>query len=327
VAGSAAILAATGVSRAPAKAAQFELKCGTNLPIDHPANVRLTSMWAAIEKESGGRVHVRLFPNSVLGNDPALFNQMRVGAVDFHLATPGIMAGVIPVANISYLGFAYKDSDEALRVNDGPLGAYIRSETDAKGMHPLRTIWNSGMRVIGSNTHPIRNPDDMRGFKVRAVESSITVDLFKMLGASPVPLSPNEVYTALQTKLVDGEDAPMVTIQTSRWYEVNKYISLTNHAWSGLWLLANGAMWKGLPSDLQDIVERNNTKYAMLERRDTNLFALSVADKLTRQGVTINDVDQAPFRARLTAYYQTWANTFGPTAWGLLQSSLGRSLT
>ena len=226
---------AAGMLGTVARAAEFEFKCGGNLPLDHPSTPRLTQMWRAIEQESHGRIHTQFYPNSTLGNDPALFNQLRVGAVQFFLATPGIMAGLIPAANITYLGFAFKDSDEALRVHDGPLGAYVADQTAAKGIHLFPTMWDSGMRVIGSGPRPIHVPDDLRGFKIRAVEASITVELFRALGASPTPLSPPEVYPALQTKLVDGEDAPMVTIETARWFEANKYISLTNHRWGRRW--------------------------------------------------------------------------------------------
>ena len=109
--------------------------------------------------------------------------------------------------------------------------------------------------------------------------------------------------------------------------EVEKYVSLTNHEWSGFWLVANGDFWKNLPPDLQNIIERNNTKYTTLERRDTKLLNVSLVDKLTRQGTGIIRVDQAPFRARLGSYYQDWASTFGPTQWGLLENALGRKLT
>ena len=159
------------------------------------------------------------------------------------------------------------------------------------------------------------------------MQSKVSVDLFKFLGANPTPLDFGEaLYTALQTRLVDGESAPFVSIETSRFFEVNKYISMTNHAWSGPWHVANGDAWKSLPPDLQGIVERNNTKYAKLERRDAKLGDVAMAGKLARQGMIINRVDQAPFHAPLRPYYEEWAKEFGPTEWGLLESSLGRKL-
>ena len=284
-------------------------------------------MWAAIERESAGRIHAQFFPNSQLGGDTAMLSQLRLGALQFFHVSPGNLSTLVPVADIAYVGFAYKDDAEGSRVADGPLGDYIRKEVAAKGIYALRTMFSNGMIHIGSNLRPIRTPEDLHGFKLRVSQSKITVDLFKALGASPTPINVSELYTALQTKLLDGEEAPIVTIATSRWYEVNKYISFTNHEWAGNWIVANGDVWKTIPADLQDLIERNCTKYAHLERRDVQLFNSSVADKLQRLGMTINDVNQTPFRALLRSYYSEWAGVFGATAWGLLESSLGRKLT
>jgi TRAP-type transport system periplasmic protein len=326
VLGSASTLATIGIVHAPAKAAQFEIRCGSDFPPDHPTSVRLTQMWNAVLRESGGRIHTQYFPNSQLGNDAAMLTQLRSGVLHFFLISPANLAAVVPAVDISFLGFAYRDAAEGLHVMDGPLGTYEREQIASKGMYAMRTHWDSGMFQIGSNSHPIRNPDDLHSFKVRVPPSRITLDLFTTLGASPIPTSTAELYMALQTRLVDGESGPMVTIETQRWYEVNKYISLTNHQWSGLWLIVNADFWKSLPPDLQAVLERNNTKYALLERRDSKLANASVADKLARQGIVLNRVDQAPFRLRLKSYYETWAKEFGPAAWGSLEASLGHKL-
>jgi TRAP-type transport system periplasmic protein len=323
--GSAAVYAAIGVQVA-AKAAQFEFKAATSLALDHPANARQLQMWAAIEQESGGRIHTQLFPNSQLGGDLAMLSQVRLGALGFQLIGAGNLASVVPAADITQLGFTFKDAEEGFHVTDGPLGGYVRQEIAAKGMYAFRSFWDSGVLDISSGTHPIRTPVDLRGFKVRVAESKIFIDLFKELGASPVTLSLNEVYTGLQTKIIDGMAAGLVTMEAAKYYEVQKFISMTNHGWAGLWMIMNENTWKSLPADLQGIIERNNTKYAVIERRDIASLNASLAEKLASQGVLFNQVDQAPFRARLRSYYERWAATFGPTAWGLLQSSLGRKM-
>ena len=228
--------------RLPARAAQFDFKCGSQLPLEHPSSVRLTQMWAAIERESGGRLRTQFIPNSALGNDPAMLSQLRLGALQFLNTSPGNLGEVVGVADISNLGFAFKNLTEAARVMEGPLGAYLRDEAEAKGIHVFPPFWGSGMFQIGSNTHPIRTPEDLRNFKLKVV-GKISFDLFKTLGASPTPISIVELYSALQTKLVDGEAAPLGTIEASRLFEVNKYVSLTGHAYSGLWLLANPSVW------------------------------------------------------------------------------------
>jgi TRAP-type transport system periplasmic protein len=325
-AGSLAALATIGSVKAPARAAQFTLKCGSQQPLDHPSSVRLTQMWKAIERESGGRMHTDFFPNSMLGGESAMLNQVRVGALDFFLTATGNISSIVPSADVTNIGFAFNDDNQAFHVMDGPLGAYLFSEIESKGLYPLRLCWGSGMKHVGSNSHPIRVPEDFHGFKIKVV-GKLAVDLFRTLGANPVPMSFGELYTALQTKLVDGEDNPLVTIESGRIYEVNKYVSLTNHAYSAFYLITSQDLWKKLPPDIQAIVERNNRKYGMLERKDTLLVAASVGDKLKRQGLILNAVDQAPFRAQLHSYYEGIASAFGSTEWALLQSALGRRLT
>jgi TRAP-type transport system periplasmic protein len=323
--GAAAIAAITCV-KAPARPAQFEFKCATSLPLDHPIVTRGRQMWAAVERDSNGRIHTQFFPNSQLGGDAALLSQLRLGAVNFQFIAPSNFASVVPAVDISNIGFVFRDGEEAVRVNDGPLGAYLAREISAKGLYAFREMWASGMLQVGSNPRPIRVPADLTGFKIRIPDSKIYVDLFKELGATPIPLSLSELYTGLQTKVVDGEALALSTIESGKYFEVNKYVSITNHGWSGLWLIANGDTWKTIPQDLQAIIERNNARFALQERREIETLGLSLAAKLAGQGVMINQVDQAPFRQRLRSYYSNWANTFGATAWGLLQTSLGHTL-
>ena len=325
--GAAGVAASEFRPATPARAAEFEFRCGSILPPDHPATVRLSQMWTAIERESRGRLRCQFFPNSVLGSDAAMLSQLRLGALQFLFTYPGNLASVVPVAGIAFVGFVFKDEDDGLRAMDGPLGEYLGNEAAAKNLYVARSWWDSAMSTVGSNAHPIRTPDDFRGFKIRVAEGRIFSDLFKVLGASPTVLSLAEVYTALQTRLIDGEIAGLVTIEAARWYEVNKYVSLTNHTWSSFMLLGNGDAWKRLPPDLQEIVERNNKRYALLERRDAKALNLALADKLQRRGLLLNAVDQTPFRARLKSYYDFWATEFGPKAWGVLQDSLGRRIT
>src|SRR5262249_54067448 len=155
-------------------------------------------------RASGGRIHAQFYPNGILGGDPSLISQLRLGAIHFQFVAPGNFASVVPAVDISNIGLVFKDQDDALRVLDGALGTYLRREVAAKGLYGFRQQWASGMFQIGSNTHPIRTPDDLSGFKVRIADSKIFVDLFKELGATPVQISLVETYTALQTKVVDG---------------------------------------------------------------------------------------------------------------------------
>ena len=327
LAASAAGFASIGIQGAPARAAEFSFKCASPFPVEHPSSVRMKQMWAAIEKESSGRIHTEFFPNGVLGGDAAMIPQLRLGAIQFFLAPLSSMTAIFPLANIFLLGFVYKDNQEGLGVVDGSLGDLVRAEITTQDLHAAHVVWAAGMIDVSSSLRPIRTPDDLKSFKVRVNPAKTVVDLFKELGATPTPISNSEIYTALQTKLVDGCASSLAAIETGRLFETQKYISQTHHQCGSFWLLANGAAWKSLPSDLQAIVERNNTKYALLDRRDTDVIDSALKDKLSRQGIAFNEVNQEPFRARLGAYYRSWANEFGPTAWSLLEKSLKRKIT
>ena len=310
-----------------ARAAEFQLKAAGNLQVDHPIIVRATQMWKAIERESNGRIAIQWFPGAVLGTDTSTLAQMRVGAVHFIVIAPSSLQAIVSAIDITNVAFAFKDAAMALHVLDGPLGDYVRREVAAKGIYMCRGSWDSGMREMTSIAHPILGPDDLHGFKIRINPSKIMIDLFRDLGASPAPVNFSEMYTALQTKLVDGTDLPLATISSARVFEVQRYVSMTNHTWSGLFTIVGGDLWKRLPSDLQDVIERNNIKYARLEARDNAVMNASLTDKLGRQGLNFTrTIEQAPFRTRLSAYYRTWSAELGSTEWGLLETAIGSKL-
>ena len=148
--------------------------------------------------------------------------------------------------------------------------------------------------------------------------------MFKALGASPVPIDGSELYSALQTHLVDGEETALQIIATYRLYEVQKYLSFTNHRWAGSTLVANGAAWDALPADIQAVVKRNADKYARLCNNDTFYSSDAYTDKLKRQGLTVNTSDTTSMRARLGAYYARWKKELGSTAWDLLEARVGK---
>jgi tripartite ATP-independent transporter DctP family solute receptor len=326
VAGSAAALASIAVVKAPASAAQWTYKYASNVSLDHPLNVRMRECWNAVQKETGGRLEVQIFPNNQLGGDTQALQQLRSGALQFFTLDGGILQSVVPVAAIQGVGFAFKDSGEAFRAMDGALGDHVRTAIRGAGLYVHPRMWENGMRQITSSAKPIRTSADLAGFKIRTPPGELWVDLFKSLGAAPAPLNFNEVYTALQTRVFDGQENPYAIIDTARLYEVQKYLSVTNHMWSAYHFLGNQEAWNALPHDVQAVVERNLTKYALLQRRDTNLRNESLSEKLARRGMTINRADTSGFRGKLagSGFYTKWRDKFGPQAWALLEHTSGK---
>ncbi len=326
VAAGTAAFASIAVIKAPASAAEWTYKFANNVSLDHPLNVRMKECWVAINQETKGRLEVQIFPNNQLGGDTQMLQQLRSGAVQFFTLDGGILQSVVPLAGIQGVGFAFKDSAEAFRALDGDLGNAVRDAIHAAGLYVHPKMWENGMRQITSSSKPIRNVADLAGFKIRTPAGELWVDLFKSLGAAPAPLNFSELYTALQTRVFDGQENPYAIIDVGRLFEVQKYLSVTNHMWSAYHFLGNQEAWNALPKDVQAVVERNLAKYAVLQRGDTQRRNDSLADKLARRGMTINKADTSGLRAKLTSsgFYTKWRDKFGAQVWGLLEKTSGK---
>jgi tripartite ATP-independent transporter DctP family solute receptor len=328
-AGSASVFATIGIVRAPAKAAQFSWKWGHDLAVDHPMNVRAVEAFGKIKAETNGALEIRAFPNSTLGGDPAMLSQLRSGAIEMLNYPGGFLDTIVPVAAIENIAYAFKDRDVAFAAMDGQVGTLVRNEITSKiGLVVLEKIWENGFREITSSTRQIRSVDDLKGFKIRVSPGKIRIDTFQSLGASPTPIAVAELYTALQTKIVEGQENPLLNIETQRFFEVQKYCAMSNHMWTGYWTLINPDKWKALPPNFQAIVSKNMAAGALLERHDNGIVTAALRDKLTRQGLVFNDVQVQGFRDKLRAsgYYERWSKEFGPQAWALLEKYAGTKL-
>jgi tripartite ATP-independent transporter DctP family solute receptor len=324
LAGSAAVFASINVIKAPAKAAEFEYKFATNAPISHPLNTNAVPMWENVKKETGGKVDVKIFPNNVLGGDTAMLTQLRSGAIQFFTLSGGILTNVVPVAGIQGVPFAFKSLKDVFAAFDGDLGAYVRKEIENNGLYAFPLITDNGFRQITNSVRPISTVKDLEGLKIRTPVGKLWVDLFKTLGAQVATINISEAYSALQTHVVDGQENPYIVIEFQRFFEVNKYLSVTNHMWDGYWFLANLDAWKALGPDNQKIVSKYADIYSRGERRDNNNFNIALAEKLGRQGMAINTADTSTFKAKLPDFYARWKNEFGATAWSIMEKYTGK---
>ena len=283
-------------------------------------------MWRSVERESNGRLSVSIFPNSALGNDTSMISQVRSGALEFMNISGPILSQVVPVAGIESVPFAYTSAADAYRSADGALGSYVRQQITAIGLHALANPFESGFVQITNSVRPIANADDLNGLKMRTGPSRIAVDTFKSLGANATPMNLAEVYTALQTHLIDGQYNPYVTIEVQRFFEIQKYVAEVNLFWGNYWCISSAATWGSLAPDLQTIIQRNATKYSVLQRRDQELLSIASADKLQRQGMVRSVPSLASFRAKLgsSGFYTRWKAEFGSRAWSLLEETSGK---
>ena len=322
----AAVLPLVAVFGRPVRAAEFEMKYATGQDPTHPVNLRAQEALNRIREVTSGRVDIKLFPANQLGSDTDLLSQVRSGAVDFFNLSSLILATFVPLSGITSLGFAFKSYDEVWKAMDGELGDHIRSEIAKTPIFTASRVWDNGFRHITSSTREIRGPADLKGFKLRVPPAPPLTSLFKALDAAPSPINFNEVYTALQTKVVEGQENPLAIIATTRLYEVQKTCSLTGHVWDGYWVLGNKRSFARLPNDMQAIVTRELDKSALDQRADIARLSESLQADLKAKGITFIDVQRDEFRKALadTSFYAEWKQKYGATAWGYLEKVSGK---
>ncbi|NEW90364.1 MULTISPECIES: TRAP transporter substrate-binding protein [Rhodopseudomonas] len=311
---------------ARAAEAEFKYKYANNLPDTHPLNVRAREMSAAIKAETDGKVQIDVFPNNQLGSDTDMLSQIRAGGVEFFTLSGLILSTLVPAASINGIGFAFPDYETVWKAMDGELGAHVRGEIQKAGLMVMDKIWDNGFRQTTSSTKPINGPDDFKGFKIRVPVSPLWTSMFKAFDAAPASINFSEVYSALQTKVVEGQENPLVLISTAKLYEVQKYCSLTNHMWDGFWFLANRRAWEKLPPDVRAIVAKNINAAAVKEREDTAKLNATVKEELTAKGLIFNQPAVMPFRDKLRSagFYAEWKGKYGDQAWSLLEKSVGK---
>jgi tripartite ATP-independent transporter DctP family solute receptor len=324
LAGAGAIAIPAGFARA--QTAEFSYKYANNLPVAHPMNARAKEMADAIRSETKGRVSIEIFPNNQLGSDTDMLSQVRSGGIEFFTLSGLILSTLVPAASITGIGFAFSGYDEVWKALDGDLGVYVRKEIGKSGLVAMERIWDNGFRQITSSTKPIQTADDLKGFKIRVPVSPLWTSMFKAFEASPASINFSEVYSALQSKVVDGQENPLAIIATAKLYEVQKYCSLTNHMWDGFWFLANGKAWERLPEDLRAIVAKNVNAAGVKERADVAALNATLQSDLASKGMVINQPQAASFRDKLrkAGFYSEWKGKYGDEAWAILERATGK---
>jgi len=318
-----AVVGAPFIARA--QQAEFTYKYANNLPDSHPMNTRAREMAAAIKAETNGRFELQIFPSSQLGSDTDTLSQVRSGGVEFFTLSGLILSTLVPAASINGIGFAFPDYATVWKAMDGDLGAYVRQQITKANLVVMDKIWDNGFRQTTSSTKPINTPDDLKGFKIRVPVSPLWTSMYKAFESAPTSINFNEVYTALQTKVVDGQENPLAIVSTAKLNEVQKYCSLTNHMWDGFWFLANRRAWERLPEDVRAIVAKHINAAGMKEREDVAKLNGNLQQELASKGMVFNQPDPGPFRDKLrqAGFYSEWKGKYGDEAWALLERAVG----
>jgi tripartite ATP-independent transporter DctP family solute receptor len=322
-------LAGTGVSVFARQAQPVPMRQFHNQPPDSPLHRALVDLWAAVRDQSGGRVDVRVFAENdrIDGGDLAAVSMIMDGRLDFFTANGALIGTQIPAYNVQGIPYAFPSLERVFAALDGTLGDFLRGEARVRGLHALpRACFDNGFQQLTSAIGPIRTVADLQGLRVRTPSTALYVETFNTLGAVAVPTTLNKMYETLKSGAADAQTDPLAFIELFKLYEVQKYVSITNHLWAGFNLFANLQRWESLPADVQSLIEKTAPVFVARQRRENQALNERLRTDLLARGMIFNEADTGSFRARLGPLYTKWKAIVGARAWELLEEAAGTKL-
>jgi len=314
LAGAALVAAAFGQAAPALAQSKHVLKVGWVTP-DSPQDPYATGARAfkqAVERQSNGRIEVQLYPNRQLGDEKPMLEGLRFGTVDAAVITNAVIAQIEPGFQVNDLPFLYASEAQAHKVLDGKVGATLAKRLESKGIVNLGFM-EGGFRHMINNVRPVTKPEDVKGVKFRVMQNPVFIDMFASLGGNAVPMAWGETFTAVQQGTIDGLEIPIAVIDSSKYNEVTKFLSLTNHTYSMIALMISKKSMDKLPPDLQSVVREAGRTAVGAQRLAAGANAKSLVDTLTKKGMKVNSVgDIAAFRASVKPVYDKFKGSIGP---------------
>ncbi|MGL4606661.1 MAG: TRAP transporter substrate-binding protein [Eubacteriaceae bacterium] len=289
------------------------LKVGHIEPEDRSTHVALLNFQETIEEKTDGRIKVEIHPNGVLGGDVQEMESVAMGTLDMALPSTSVLVAYSPEFGILDMPYLFKTPQNAFDAMDGELGAYFNEKVESVGIKSLGYSYN-GLRSMTNNVRPISKPEDVKGLKMRVMENPVFIDFFQTLGANATPMSFNELFTGLQQNTVDGQENPPSLIYGSKFYEVQKYLSTTEHVNNFLSLIINKNLFESLSQEDQKIIEDAGKAYVAEQRKLELEDNQKSVEKLAKEGMQVNELTQeerASFRTALQPMYDKYKATFG----------------
>ncbi len=280
-----------GIFALPSEAAKsYTIKVAYVVPETQSTHLAAVEVFKPyVEEASKGRIKVDLYPNGSLGGDRQAIESVQLGTIEMTIPAVAVLSGFEPQFQIFDLPFLFKSKAAAYKALDGDLGETLSAKLIPLGMRNLAYAEN-GFRHITNNRQPIHKPEDLQDLKIRTMENPVHMATFRSLGANPTPISFGELYTALQQHTVDAEENPIPLVYSSKFYEVQKYYSLTGHVYAATVLLMNDNFFNSLPEELQKVVMDGAAKYREYQRKLNAEQEGAMLDKLKATGMKVNEV-------------------------------------
>ncbi|WP_019119995.1 TRAP transporter substrate-binding protein [Brevibacillus massiliensis] len=274
-----------------------------------------------VEAKTNGAIKIETFPNGSLGGERDMIEGLNVGSIDMVLTSTGPMSGFVPEVTVVDLPFLFRDADHAHKVLDGEIGTELRNKVESTMGVKTLGWWENGYRNVTNNSHPVTKPEDLRGFKIRTMENDIHMDTFKALGAQPTPMAFTELFTALQQGTIDAEENPVPIIMTSRFYEVQKYLSMTRHFYSPSLLMMAQAKFDALTPDQQKVIEEAAIEAGKFERDTVAEMEKQYLEELKAKGMEIIEPDIQSFVDAVKPVYEKYEPKFGKELIGKIRNT------
>ena len=303
-----AVLAAASL----AQAQTVKLTLGHGAAPGNPRHEAAVKMAEVAKAKSGGRIEIQVAPSAQLGDDAAMVTALRTGALDISANSQGAVANAVPEYAAFGMPFLFSSLEQVWKMLDGPLGKELADKSAEKGMVVLG-YWDNGIRHMSNSKRALTKPEDLKGLKMRTPPDAVTVDIMQSLGAEAQQIKFAELYVALQQGVVDGQENPLMNINASKLYEVNKYISLTGHKYEMTPLLMSKRSWDRLSDADKKVLQEAATEATQLQRKLSKESDEKLIAELKAKGAQINTVDKAAFAKGTSHVDDKWlATSIGP---------------
>ena len=316
--------AAFGLLAATAHAQPRAIRVSNGVTEDHPVGAGLAKMAACASEKSGGRLKLQAFWGGALGGDLQATQALRSGTQEMVVTSTSPLIGILPALGVFDLPFLFANSAEADRVLDGPFGQDMSRRLEGVGLVNL-AFWENGFRNATNSRRPITKWEDFQGVRMRVMQNNIFLDAFRNMGANAVPMAFGEVYSALETRAIDGQENPNVTIDTMKLPEVQKFLSVTRHAYTPFLVLYSKRLWDQVPAADQTALRECAVLGGAEERRVGREGEATSLARVRSAGMQVNEIapaEQDRMRAQAQSVYQRHAATIGPDVVEGIQAEL-----
>ena len=301
------IALATALIGGPALAQELELKFGHVGKPGSLFEISVNEFAARANEKLAGKATVVAFGSSQLGKDKELLQKLKLGTLTFSLPST-VMSTVADEFGLFEMPYLVKSREHMARIEDEILWEQIAPAAEAKG-YKILAVWENGFRHITNNVRPINLPADLDGIKLRTPKGTWRVKMFQSYGANPTPMSFSEVFTALKTGVIDGQENPFAQIYSGKFQEVQKYLSLTGHVYTPAYVLVGKDHWESLPADVREILEETAKENQAFVYEQAAALETDLLQKLKDGGIAVNEADKDAFIAASTGIYEEFSSS------------------